>query len=137
MNSIIQHLIITFSYVIDSLDWVYLVMFMITCYVILKGLDVPIANLRKRNKLSSWLFRTRRIVLFVGFIYAVLFGICKIFWGLPWHNPDVNLPYGYIVAFSFIIGQFLNLYGIEAVVNLIIDAVKGVLKRGVKKFENS
>lgn len=45
METIIAHLAEAFKYVIDSVDWVYLVMFMLTCYVILKGFEV---------KLQAW-----------------------------------------------------------------------------------
>lgn len=135
METIIQHLIKAFTYVIDSVDMVYLVMFMLTCYIILKGFEEPLRLFKYRYE-KKWFTRTRTIVLVVGLLYAVLFGICKLKWGLPYSTPDM-MPYGYVLFFSFIVGQFLNLYGIETLIDAIIKGFKGVWQKGLDKFGRS
>jgi hypothetical protein len=154
METIIAHLAEAFKYVIDSVDWVYLVMFMLTCYVILKGFEVKLQAWRLKTN-SQWFTKTRTIVLVVGLVYAIGFGLCKYFWGLPWHNPvDIlsevsaehnvivltqvkQMPYGYVLFFSFILGQFLNLYGIDKLVDSLINAFKGIFHAGIEKFKKS
>lgn len=104
---------------------------------------------------SQWFTKTRTIVLVVGLVYAIGFGLCKYFWGLPWHNPvDIlsevsaehnvivltqvkQMPYGYVLFFSFILGQFLNLYGIDKLVDSLINAFKGIFHAGIEKFKKS
>jgi hypothetical protein len=143
METIINHLIVAFKYVIDAVDWVYLVMFMLTCYVIIKGFlpQVTSALMLSHTKLQEfktpWYLKTRNVVLIVGIIYAIGFGLCKMFYGLPWHNPELNLPYGFVLFFSFIFGQFLNLYGIDKIVDAIIEGVKGLWKMTLNKFGRS
>ena len=135
METIIQHLIMAFKYVIDSVDMVYLVMFMLTCYIILKGFEEPLRLFKYRYE-QKWFTRTRTIVLVVGVLFAIAFGLCKMKWGLPYHTPD-KMPYGYVLAFSFVVGQFLNTYGIEAIVDAIIAGVNGLWKKGLDKFSRS
>lgn len=143
METIINHLIEAFKYVIDAVDWVYLVMFMLTCYVIIKGFlpQVTERMMLRHTKLQEfktpWYLKTRNVVLLVGIIYAIGFGLCKMYYGLPWHDPIHNLPYGFVLFFSFIFGQFLNLYGIDKIVDAIIEGVKGLWKVALNKFGRS
>ena len=143
METIIQHLIAAFKYVIDAVDWVYLVMFMLTCYVIIKGflpqmvITLKLSHYRADKFKTPWYLKTRTVVLIVGIIYGIGFGLCKMYYGLPWHDPVHNLPYGFVLFFSFIFGQFLNLYGIDKIVDAIIKGAKELFTYGLNRFKNS
>ncbi len=136
MDAIIQHLIEAFKYIIDSVDWVYLVIYMLTAYIVLKGFGLQNKEKKEKFTLPVWLFKTRWIVLGIGVFYALLFSILKIFDYLTWHNPE-DVPYGFMVFFSFILGQFLNLYGIEKLVDAIIAGVNVFYKHMLNKFKTS
>jgi len=132
METIALHLIESFKHIINSIDWVYLVMFMITSYLFVKTIN-SFLYLNKQQK--PFFLRTRFVVLFVGFVFALMFGLTKHIWGLPWHN-DTNLPYGFILFFSFIFGQFINLYGIEALVDGIMNLFRRIADDFYNKFIN-
>ena len=123
METIIQYLIEAFKAVIDSVDYVYLIMYMLTSYILLKGFDFKM--------------KARYQVLIVGVAYAAFFGICKMFWWLPYHNVTRQMPYAYVLFFSFILGQFLNLYGIIKLIEIIINAAGSVFQAGLAKFKKS
>lgn len=131
MDAIISQLTKSLIYIMSALDPVYLVIFMLTSYLLLTNFSLQFKGKPIKDK---------RIVLFVGVFFAIVFSLLKIFFGLPWHNPSPDaqivstVPYGFVLAFSFLFGQFLNKYGIVRLVELILAKVGIVFNSILNKF---
>lgn len=115
MESIINHLVMAFTYIVKIVDWVYIFTLMLTCYTLIKGL--------KLNKIEKKWLRTRYIVIAAGVIFAGIFDFFQWKYGLPWVPTDIRIPYAAVLVFSFVFAQFLNLYGVEFIVEQVIKAV--------------
>lgn len=106
METLINYFVNVLQLISSTVDWVYLLFLIITGYVVIRMVKLE----KKYPKL-----KTRWQILIIGILLAVVFAICKNKWGLPWHST-AKMPYGFVLFFSFVVGQFLNLYSLEYIV---------------------
>ena len=112
MENIIPYLQEAFSFIMQSIDWVYALMFILTSWYISRILmDSNIFTNIKVN------IKKRYIVLGIGFVLAIVFGIMfKVNGGFIWYHSLTN--YGFSLFLSFIMTMVLNeFFGFDAILD--------------------
>jgi hypothetical protein len=113
METIQNQIQLTLSYIFQITDFVYLICFMLISYMIISlKINVKYPKLKVKYQ-----------VLLIGIVVAIIFSFVKYVYGLPWHTT--SLPYGFVITFTFLLGQFLNKYGLEN----IITKLKSIIQK--------
>jgi hypothetical protein len=123
MDEFILNLKLAITTLYSILDWVYILMFILTAYTVVRLLKE--SNLMPKVKIK---LRKLWIVLITAVVIALIFGL--FYWlgdGLPWYSASEKVPYSLAIFMSMLIGLFANeVFGIE---NILDKLFKVTLKK--------
>ena len=114
MEEFILNLKLAVTTLYSILDWVYILMFILTAYTAVRILGDSNVAPRVQIKLQK-----RWIVLITAGVIALAFGL--FYWlgnGLPWYSASEKVPYSLAIFMSMLIGLFANeFFGIEKILD--------------------
>ena len=114
MDEIILNLKLAITTLYSILDWVYILMFILTAYTVVRILKDSNVVPKVKLKLTKYW-----IVIITAGVLAIIFGL--FYWldgGLPWYSAADKVPYSLAIFMSILIAMFINkFFGIEKILD--------------------